>query len=104
MECNEKTVQESAYHFRFLPNAMHQAPIDDYYCAHYTGSLNNITQMMLSGCFYSTYNPCAFVTETEQHNMEYRCKYCNHHDGCNGSTVIGVSLATFFLYSLTLLA
>lgn len=101
VECNYQTVQETALHFRFLPNAMNQAPVDDYYCATYTGYINNQTALLLSGCFYGSYNPCAFVTGTETQTKEYRCKYCNHHDGCNSASTIGVSVTAFLLYLFT---
>lgn len=88
--CNETFVAETAAHFHFLPNVMHQVPNDEYYCASYTGVVNDSVALSLRGCFYSTYNPCAFVSKSEHLDVEYKCKYCNLEDGCNSSIKLAV--------------
>lgn len=87
VECNHVSVQIASSYFSFLPNVMSQLPSDDFYCATYEGLKDNLTVLTLKGCFYSTYNPCAFLSTSD--NMDassgYRCKYCNLVDGCNSA-------------------
>lgn len=89
VECNHASVQLASNHFNFLPNVMSQLPSDEFYCADYEGLKYNTTELTLKGCFYSTFNPCAFLP-TSDSNMKidsgYRCKYCNLFDGCNSGT------------------
>lgn len=99
VECNHEIVEETAYHFRFLPNVMNQVPNEEFYCALYRGILNR-TSIELSGCFYGTFNPCAFVSEVGIPNLGYRCKYCNLHDGCNSGSMIGIGVAAIFFHFL----
>lgn len=92
VECNHANVQIASSYFNFLPNVMSQLPSDEFYCAAYEGLKYNLTMVTLKGCFYSTYNPCAFLSTSGNMdvNSGYRCKYCNLFDGCNsGSGKIG---------------
>lgn len=97
VECNHTSILTTSSHFYFLPNVMNQVPSLDFYCGLYTGHMPNNTLTTLKGCFYSTYNPCSFVTTDDLLNMEFRCKYCNLYDGCNssGSLLMSVSLLMF---------
>lgn len=90
VECNHASVQIASSHFNFLPNVMSQLPSDEYYCAAYEGLKYNMTELTLKGCFYSTYNPCAFLPTSDSNmyvDSGYRCKYCNLFDGCNSGSV-----------------
>lgn len=88
VDCNHASVQAASTHFHFLPNVMSQLPSDEFYCAGYEGLRSNTTELTLKGCFYSTYNPCAFLPMSDSNiavDSGYRCKYCNLHDGCNAA-------------------
>uniref|UniRef100_A0A336MVH9 CSON008267 protein n=1 Tax=Culicoides sonorensis TaxID=179676 RepID=A0A336MVH9_CULSO len=98
VECNHASVQLAASHFNFLPNVMSQLPSNEFYCADYERSKYNLTVLVLKGCFYSTYNPCAFVSATEnaETSSGYRCKYCNLADGCNSKLSLKLSSTELF--------